>query len=53
MYTVADGAASWTDYFARFLPPTLLGNVIGGVSLVAAINHAQLVSGQDKTGEGR
>jgi formate/nitrite transporter FocA (FNT family) len=24
--------------------PTLLGNILGGVSLVAALNHAQVVS---------
>lgn len=28
-----------------YLAPTFIGNVIGGVALVAAINHAQVVSG--------
>lgn len=45
LYLVVTGAASWGDYFLRFLPPTLLGNIVGGVSLVAALNHAQVVSG--------
>jgi formate-nitrite transporter family protein len=27
--------------------PTLIGNIIGGVSLVAAINHAQVVAGAE------
>jgi formate/nitrite transporter FocA (FNT family) len=27
--------------------PTLLGNILGGVSLVSALNHAQVVAGMD------
>ena len=30
------------DYVMGFFAPTLLGNVIGGVSLVAFLNHAPL-----------
>jgi hypothetical protein len=30
---------------ARF-GPAFIGNVIGGVALVAAINHAQVISGK-------
>jgi formate/nitrite transporter FocA (FNT family) len=41
-YAVMTGAASLADYFTRFLAPTLLGNVIGGVSLVAVLNHAAI-----------
>jgi formate-nitrite transporter family protein len=29
-----------------FIVPTLLGNILGGVTLVAALNHAQVVSGE-------
>jgi formate/nitrite transporter FocA (FNT family) len=29
--------------------PTLLGNIIGGVSLVSALNHAQVVAGASQT----
>jgi formate/nitrite transporter FocA (FNT family) len=47
LYGVFGGHVGWGDYFARFLIPTLLGNIIGGVSLVAAINHAQVVSGKE------
>jgi formate/nitrite transporter FocA (FNT family) len=36
------GAASIPDYFFVFLVPTFIGNVIGGVSLVAIINHAAI-----------
>jgi formate/nitrite transporter FocA (FNT family) len=32
------------EYLAQFLVPTLAGNVIGGVSIVAAIAHAQYVA---------
>lgn len=43
LYAVVIGAASWHAYFGNFLIPTLLGNSIGGVSLVALLNHAQVV----------
>jgi len=39
-YAVLTGGASLSDYFGRFLAPTLLGNILGGVSLVAVLNHA-------------
>ena len=39
------GAASWSTVVVGYMLPTLLGNVIGGTSLTAAINHAQVVSG--------
>lgn len=42
-YVVTTGAASWSDYFGWMLP-TLLGNIIGGTTLVAALGHAQVVS---------
>ncbi len=41
------GDAGWADVFSRFIVPALLGNIIGGVALVAAVNHAQVASGQD------
>lgn len=43
------GEASWLDVIGHHLIPTLIGNILGGVTLVAAINHAQVVSG----GEGK
>jgi formate/nitrite transporter FocA (FNT family) len=45
-YLVARGAATWGDYFGRFVIPTALGNTLGGVTLVAALNHAQVVGGR-------
>jgi formate-nitrite transporter family protein len=41
-FAVIAGHASVADYFLRFLLPTLLGNTIGGVALVAFLNHAPL-----------
>lgn len=43
LFLVAMKSVSWTTYFAQFFFPTLLGNIIGGVSLVAALGHAQVV----------
>jgi formate/nitrite transporter FocA (FNT family) len=34
-------------YVTQFFLPTLLGNVIGGMSLVAALGHAQVVGGKE------
>ena len=39
-YNVWSGTISFGEYFTRFMFPTLIGNTIGGVSLVAIINHA-------------
>ena len=45
VFTVAcTGNASWAQAIFGYTVPSLLGNIIGGVSLVAAINHAQVVS---------
>jgi formate-nitrite transporter family protein len=40
------GEASWSEVIVKFLLPTLIGNILGGVALVAAINHAQVTSGE-------
>ncbi len=42
------GAASWVSIAWGYLLPTLIGNIIGGVSLTAALNHAQVVAGMGK-----
>jgi formate/nitrite transporter FocA (FNT family) len=41
-YAVITHLASFQDYLLGFLLPTLLGNTIGGVALVALLNHAPL-----------
>jgi formate/nitrite transporter FocA (FNT family) len=43
---VAGGQLSLARYFTSFFFPTLTGNIIGGVSLVAALAHAQVVGGK-------
>ena len=46
-FMVFVGERSWTDFTIGFLIPALVGNIAGGVSLVAALNHAQVVSGEE------
>lgn len=41
------GQRSWWEFLNRYFLPVLAGNVVGGVSLVAALNHAQVVAGED------
>lgn len=43
----ATGEQSWLNALFAFTLPTFLGNALGGVTLVAALNHAQVVSGED------
>lgn len=43
---VAHGVAFGT-YFREFFLPTLSGNIVGGVALVAALAHAQVVGGKE------
>jgi formate/nitrite transporter FocA (FNT family) len=45
-FLIVEGAETWGRYLATFFVPILLGNVIGGVSLVAFLGHAQVVSGK-------
>ena len=40
------GAASWGSVAWGYLLPTLIGNIIGGTALTAAINHAQVIAGR-------
>jgi formate/nitrite transporter FocA (FNT family) len=41
------GRISWAAYATQFFLPTVIGNVIGGVTLVAALAHAQVLGGLD------
>jgi formate/nitrite transporter FocA (FNT family) len=43
-FLVAAGQAAWGDYAIRFFVPTLLGNILGGVALVAALNYGQVAA---------
>jgi formate/nitrite transporter FocA (FNT family) len=50
-FVAAIGKASWAEAVGGYVLPALIGNVIGGVTLVAAINHAQVVSGEKSGAE--
>ena len=41
-YGVLVQQVSWYDFSFHFFLPTLLGNILGGVALVASINYAQI-----------
>ena len=45
LYIALKGLASWQSAIVGYMIPTLLGNVLGGVALVAMLNHAQVVAG--------
>jgi formate/nitrite transporter FocA (FNT family) len=40
------GEASWSESFGGFFLPALLGNVVGGLIFVTALNHAQVTAGE-------
>lgn len=42
LYLVNIGNVSWLTYLVGFMLPTLIGNIIGGCSLVAVLNFAQV-----------
>lgn len=44
LYGVFEGTVTWNTYLLAFFVPTLIGNTIGGISLVALINHAQVAT---------
>ena len=39
-YAVLTGAAHFGDYVETFMLPTLIGNILGGTTFVALLNHA-------------
>lgn len=41
-YGAFSGSATWHDVIIRFFVPTLIGNIIGGVTLVSGLNRAQV-----------
>ena len=41
-YAVETGGAPWSAYALGFFFPTLIGNTIGGVALVAGLNYGQV-----------
>jgi formate/nitrite transporter FocA (FNT family) len=49
-YLVARGEMGFLDSLGRFIVPALIGNVLGGVTLVSALNHAQVTAGRTNGG---
>lgn len=45
LYAVVHDGVPWSRYLLHWGPATLLGNVIGGVALVSALNYAQVFAG--------
>ena len=45
-YVALRGEASWGYVLGGYFVPTLIGNIIGGVTLVALVNYAQVFSGK-------
>ena len=43
----AMGQTSWGTALGGFVVPALLGNILGGLALVAALNHAQVTAGEE------
>ncbi|HEY0256314.1 MAG TPA: formate/nitrite transporter family protein [Candidatus Methylacidiphilales bacterium] len=41
-YAVLSGYATFQDYFIGFVAPVLIGNTIGGVTLVSLLNHGSI-----------
>lgn len=48
IYAVLTGLTDWSTYLAGWMLPTLLGNIGGGVSLVAVLGHAQVTNDKNK-----
>jgi formate/nitrite transporter FocA (FNT family) len=46
-YAAVRGEASWGMAVGGYVLPALIGNVLGGLTMVAALNHAQATSGED------
>jgi formate/nitrite transporter FocA (FNT family) len=46
LFLVMTGALPWTGWLLHYMLPVLLGNTLGGVALVAGVNHAQVMVGE-------
>lgn len=44
MFLASTGQAPWHSVLGGYILPALIGNILGGVALVAVVNHAQVVS---------
>jgi formate/nitrite transporter FocA (FNT family) len=50
-FAAISGAVTWWHLLVGYMLPTLIGNTLGGVLLVAALNHAQARGGKHADGE--
>jgi len=50
LFLVWNGSISWWSYAGGYALPTLIGNLLGGLALVSALNHAQVVAGTSESG---
>lgn len=48
-FTIFAHHHTWLEYFTHFAWPTLLGNCLGGVTLVAAVNYGQATAGKGES----
>jgi formate-nitrite transporter family protein len=48
LYLVFENGMSIGHFLGGYFVPVLLGNVVGGVSLVAALNYGQVAAGEEK-----
>jgi len=47
-YAAASGALGWAEVVVGYIIPSLIGNIVGGVALVAVLNHAQVAAGEGR-----
>lgn len=47
-FLIATKSLSWSAYAVHFFIPTIIGNMVGGLSLVTALGHAQVTGGKDE-----
>jgi formate/nitrite transporter FocA (FNT family) len=52
LYAAWRHEASWASAVGGFIVPALVGNVVGGVTMVAALNHAQATTGEESSAAG-
>lgn len=53
MYLAVSGIITYGSYVTGYMIPALSGNIVGGVALVAALNHAQVVAGKKRARAGK
>lgn len=46
-YMAVTAQANWVSVLSGYTLPTLVGNIIGGLALVTALNHAQVTAGRE------